>query len=99
VQPLFITVDPERDTPAVLKDYVAAFHPRLVGLTGTPEQIAGIGKSFGIYYAKEPSPGGGYVMNHSRLAFLLGPKGEPIALLPHDEGAEAIAAELGRWVT
>jgi protein SCO1/2 len=99
VQPLFITVDPERDTPAVLRDYVAAFHPRLVGLTGTPQQIAAVGKNFGIYYAREPTPGGGYVMNHSRLAFLLGPKGEPIALLPHDEGAEAIAAELGRWVT
>src|SRR5688572_27874630 len=87
VQPLFITVDPERDTPTVLKTYAAAFHPRLVGLTGTPEQIAAIGKGFVHYYAIEPSLGGGYVMNHSRLIFLLGPKGEPIALLPHERGA------------
>jgi protein SCO1/2 len=98
VQPLFVTVDPERDTPAVLKEFTAAFHPRLVGLTGTPEQIAKVGKSFGIYYAKEPAANGGYVMNHSRLAFLFGPEGEPIALLPQDEGADAIAAELDRWV-
>ena len=98
IQPLFITVDPERDTPAVLKDYVAAFHPRLVGLTGSPKQIAELGKDFGIYYAKEPQAGGGYVMNHSRIAFLLGPKGQPIAILPHDQGAEAVAAELDRWV-
>jgi len=98
VQPLFITVDPERDTPAILKPYVAAFHPRPLGLTGTPEEIAGVGKSVGSYYAREPSAGGGYTMNHSRLAFLFGPKGEPIALLPHEQGAEAIAAELDRWI-
>jgi len=99
VQPIFITIDPERDTPAVLKQYVAAFHPRLIGLTGTPQQIARVAKSFGVYYAKMPSGGaGGYAMNHSRQALLFGPKGEPITLLPQEKGAEAIAAELDRWV-
>ena len=53
VAPIFVSVDPERDTPAVLKDYVAAFHPRLVGLTGTPQQIADMAKRYGVYYAKE----------------------------------------------
>src|SRR3546814_8462312 len=53
VQPIFISVDPERDTPPVLKEYVAAFHPRLVGLTGTPEEIADVAKRYGVYYMKE----------------------------------------------
>ena len=99
VQPIFISVDPERDTPAVLKEYVAAFHPRLVGLTGTPAEIADVAKRYGVYYMKEQQPGAsGYLMNHSRTATLFGPKGEPIALVPQDEGADAVAAELKRWV-
>ena len=98
IQPLFITVDPERDTPAVLKDYVAAFHPRLVGLTGSPQQIADAAKRYAVYYAKEPTPDGSYTMNHSRILFLMGPDGAPIAMLPHEGGADAIVAELKRWV-
>jgi len=99
VQPLFITIDPERDTPAVLAQYVAAFHPRLIGLTGTPQEIEGVARKYAIFYSKQPSEGAsGYVMNHSRIAYLFGPKGEPIAILPHEEKAEAIAAELDRWV-
>jgi len=99
IQPLFITVDPERDTPAVLAPFVAAFHPRLIGLTGTPREIEAVAKEYAIFYAKQPSDGAsGYVMNHSRVVYLLGPTGEPIALLPHEHGAEAIAAELDRWV-
>ncbi len=99
VVPIFVSVDPERDSPAVLKEYVAAFHPRLVGLTGTPQQVADMVKSYGAYGAKEaPKPDGGYNVNHSRVAELIGPDGKPIALLPWDKGAEAVAAELERWV-
>ena len=98
VQPLFVTIDPERDTPAVLKDYVASFHPRLIGLTGTPEQIADAARKYAVYYSKDPQPNGGYMMNHLRAIFLMGPQGEPIALLPHDQNADVIAAELRRWV-
>jgi protein SCO1 len=99
VVPIFVSVDPERDSPAVLKDYVAAFHPRLVGLTGTPRQLADMARRYGAYYGKEPpGPGGGYNVNHSRIAELIGPGGAPIALLPYDKGAEAVAAELDRWV-
>lgn len=99
VTPIFVSVDPERDTPAILKDYVAAFHPRLVGLTGTPGQLADMAKRYGAYYGKEPAgPGGGYNVNHSRVAELIGPDGKPIALLPYEQGAEAVAAELDRWV-
>ncbi len=99
VAPIFVSVDPERDTPAVLKEYVAAFHPRLVGLTGTPRQVADMVKRYGAYGAKEPpAAGGGYNVNHSRLAELIGPDGKPIALLPYEKGAEAVEAELERWV-
>ncbi|WP_324748938.1 SCO family protein [Sphingomonas sp. LY54] len=99
VQPIFISVDPERDTPPVVKEFVSAFHPRLVGLTGTPEQIAEVAKRYGIYYIKEQSEGAsGYLVNHSRNTVLFGPKGEPIAIVPHDQGPETVAAELKRWV-
>ena len=99
VTPIFVSVDPERDSPAVIKDYVASFHPRLVGLTGTPAQLAAMTKRYGAYHDKEaPLPGQGYNVNHSRLAELFGPDGEPIALLPYEKGADAVAAELDRWV-
>jgi len=99
LQPIFISVDPERDTPQVLKQYVAAFHPRLIGLTGSKEQIADVEKKFGVYSQREEKPGATeYEVNHSRIALLFGPRGEPIAILPHDEGADAIAAEIKRWV-
>ena len=99
VTPIFVSVDPERDTPAVLKEYVAAFHPRLVGLTGAPGQVAEAIKRYGAYGAKEePAPAGGYNVDHSRLAELIGPDGLPIALLPYEKGAEAVASELERWV-
>ena len=99
VAPLFVSVDPERDTPAVLKEYVAAFHPRLVGLTGTPQQVAETIKRYGAYGMKgDETPGGGYNVDHIRVAELIGPDGKPIALLPYDKGAEAVAAELDRWV-
>jgi protein SCO1/2 len=99
IQPIFVTVDPKRDTPAVLKQYVAAFHPRLIGLTGSAGEIARVAKAYGVYYTKrEADAGGSYVMDHSRVALLFGPGGAPIAILPHEKGADAIAAELKRWV-
>ena len=98
VQPIFITVDPERDTPARLKEYAAAFHPRIVALTGTPQQIADAAKSYAIYYSKTPADNGEYGMDHLRVIFLMAPDGKPIAMLPHDKDAKAIAAELERWV-
>jgi protein SCO1 len=99
VQPLFITVDPERDTPAVLRQYVASFHPRLKGLTGSPAEIAAAAREYLASYRKGPiQPGGGYAMGHSRQMLLMGPKGEPIALLPADEGVEATLHALEQWV-
>jgi protein SCO1 len=100
IAPIFVSVDPERDKPAVLKQYVTAFHPKLTGLTGTPEQIAQTSKAYAIIYSKAGEPGASeYLMDHSRLAYLFGPDGKPIALVPHDGTPEQIAAELKRWVT
>jgi len=107
VQPLFITVDPQRDTPAVLKQFVTAFHPRLIGLTGSEDQIAAAAKSFAVYYQKmEGSSPDAYLMSHSQTPFLMGPDGKPLALMPADtpntevnEGdPKLVVAELAKWV-
>jgi protein SCO1 len=108
VQPVFISLDPERDTPAVLKTYVAAFHPRLIGLTGTPDEIAKVAKDFVVIYNKEkPQGDSGYLVSHSRTPYLFGPDGQPVALVPvddpgtadQDEGApDKVLAFLGKWV-
>jgi protein SCO1/2 len=99
IQPLFITVDPARDTPAVVKEFTDAFHPRLIGLTGSPEQIEKVSSAYGIYSQKgnETAPGV-YLVDHSRQATLYGPTGEPIALIPEQGTPDVIAAELRRWV-
>ncbi|MEG3163721.1 SCO family protein [Sphingomonas sp. PB2P19] len=99
IVPIFVTVDPVRDTPAVLKSFVSAFHPRMVGLTGTSQQIDAVKKAYAIFAEKgAASPGGGYLVNHSRQAYLMDPDGKPIALLPQDQGPQAVADELRRWV-
>ncbi|APZ99909.1 SCO family protein [Sphingopyxis sp. QXT-31] len=107
VQPIFITVDPARDTPAALKPFVARYHPRLLGLTGTPEQIAEVAKAFVVTYHKvDGSAPDRYLMAHSQLAFLMDPAGKPLVLLPLDdpstdidEGApDKVAADLQKWV-
>jgi protein SCO1/2 len=100
IVPIFITVDPERDTPKVVGEFAAAFSPDIIGLTGTPEQIAATAKTFKVFYAKgEAVPGGGYLVDHSNIVYLFGPEGEPLATLPVDKGADAVAAELDKWVS
>jgi protein SCO1/2 len=98
VQPIFITIDPERDTPAVVGQWTAAFSPRLMGLTGTPAQVAAAAKAFAAYYSKGEKTAGGYLMDHSRTAFLMDPDGKPIAILPVDKSGPAVAADLEKWV-
>jgi protein SCO1/2 len=100
IQPVFVTVDPERDTPAVLRQYVAAFSRRFIGLTGTPDQIAAVAKQYAIFYQKMPTPDvpGGYLMNHLREALLFGPDGKPIALLPVETDKDKVVAEIEKWV-
>jgi protein SCO1/2 len=99
IQPIFITVDPARDTPAVLKQFVRAFHPKLIGLTGSEAEIAAVAKEYAIYYKKQETPAGasGYLMDHSRQAMLFGPEGQPLALITQDKGADAVVADIERW--
>lgn len=99
VQPIFITIDPERDTPARVGEFAAAFSPRLLGLTGTRQQVDQAAKAFAAYYARgKTQPGGGYLMDHSRVAYLMDKDGKPIAMLPVDKTDKAVAAELAKWV-
>ena len=99
IQPIFITVDPERDTPEVVDEFTHAFSDRIIGLTGTPEQVRAAADTFRVYYSKgEETANGGYLVNHSNIVYLFGPSGEPLATLPADEGADAISEELAKWV-
>lgn len=99
VQPIFITVDPARDTPAVLKKYAAAFHPRLIGLTGSEQQIDAVKKTYGISSsAQEGADPKNYLVDHARVTTLYGPEGQPIAFMPADEGVDAVEKALDRWV-
>lgn len=99
IVPIFVSVDPARDTPAVLKAFVGAFHPRMVGLTGSPEAIEAVAKEFAVFYQKQDATsGGGYMVDHSRVAYLMDPQGKPLALLPEEKSGQAVAAEARRWV-
>jgi protein SCO1/2 len=100
VQPIFITVDPARDTPDVLRRFVANFHPRLIGLTGSEAEIAATARTFHISRTL-PEPTArprDYLVDHSQITVLYGAQGEPIAIVPTDQGAGAVAQELDRWV-
>jgi protein SCO1/2 len=100
VVPVFITTDPARDTPEVLKEFAARFHSRTLALTGTPDEIGRVSSAFGVYASRrETAPGAdNYLVDHNRMAVLYGPQGEPIVILPHDRGPGAIAETLDRWV-
>jgi protein SCO1/2 len=95
---LFITVDPERDTPAMLKEYVASFHPRIIGLTGTPEEIAAVEKVYRVYAKKVPLDGGGYTMDHSAVVYLMDKNGRFVAPFNLKRAAETAAADLRRYL-
>jgi cytochrome oxidase Cu insertion factor (SCO1/SenC/PrrC family) len=83
VQPIFITVDPERDTVEHLAEYVAAFHPRLLGLTGAPDEIRKVATAYKAYYVKaEISRGKDYVIDHTAFIYLVGRDGRYLGFLP-----------------
>ena len=98
VVPIFVTVDPARDTPAVLRQFTAAFSPRMVGLTGSPQAVAQAEKAYAVYASKGLASPGGYLVNHSRQTYLMDPNNKPVALIPADEGPTAVADALARWV-
>lgn len=97
IQPLFISVDPERDTPQILRDYVAYFHPSIVGLTGSPELIARTAANFRVSYEKVLVPGmppDQYQMDHSAGVFLLAPDGRFLVKFAHGMPAKDMAARI-----
>ncbi|HLO78829.1 MAG TPA: SCO family protein [Magnetospirillum sp.] len=95
IVPILITVDPQRDTPAVLKEYVAAFHPAMVGLGGSVEQVAAAAKAFKVFAAR--AKGGddtSYTVDHSSILYLMGPDGRFVAGFSHGTSADDLAAAL-----
>ena len=94
VRPVFITVDPERDTPEVLKAYVTAFDAPILALTGTPDEIAQAAKGYRVYYAKHPEAGGDYSMDHSSVIYVMDPEGRFTASFTHQSAPEEIAERL-----
>jgi len=96
VVPVFVSIDPARDTPAVLKQFVAAFHPRMVGLTGSAAEIARVAKAYGVFFARGKGTEDGYLMEHSRQIYLMDPAGKPLALLP-EAPPQALADEIAKW--
>ena len=101
LQPLFITVDPGRDTPEVVRQYAAAFSPRLQGLTGTVEQVAQVAKEYRVYYAPHktgPAPGD-YTMDHSSILYVMDPAGQFLGVIRADEGPDALAADLKKFLS
>ena len=88
---VFITVDPERDTPEVMKDYLSSFDSRLSGLTGDPAAVAAVAKAYRVYFKKVPLDGGGYTMDHTALVYLMDKEGRfvaPFSLKRRPEEAE-----------
>jgi protein SCO1/2 len=98
IVPVLISVDPERDTPEYLKRYVEYFHPRMVGLTGTPEQVRAAANAYRVYYAKAPgeqaADDGAYLVDHSGFTYLMGPDGKFVKFYRHDMDPEAMAESL-----
>lgn len=95
---LFVTVDPERDTPAVLKDYLSSFGPQVRGLTGDREAINAAEKSFRVYARKVPLDGGDYTMDHSAVVYLMSKEGKFVAPFNLKRRPEDAAAELRRYL-
>lgn len=106
VQPLFITVDPERDTPEAMADYVSHFHPTLIGLTGTPEQIATAAENYYARYNKMSSLTEGeeneddddYFMGHTSSTYLIGPKGRDLHVFNYGDPPEVIAERVQHFI-
>ncbi len=99
VRPVFITVDPERDTASAMKDYVAAFDAPIVALTGSDAAIAQAAKEYRVYYAKHSEAGGEYSMDHSSIIYVMDPKGRFTASFTGEDPPEQIAARLKKLLT
>jgi protein SCO1 len=98
VRPVFITVDPARDTSAVLKEYVKSFDAPILALTGSPEAIAQAAHGYRVYYAKHESSGGDYEMDHSSIIYVMDPQGRFAATLTHQNSPKDITEQLKKLI-
>ena len=97
VRALFITVDPERDTPKVLKDYLSSFDPRVIGVTGDEASIAAVIKAYRVYAKKVPQDGGGYTMDHTAIVYLMGKDGRFVTPFNMKRRPNEAAEDLKRY--
>ncbi len=99
VQPIFVSIDPDRDTVAQMKSYVEAVDPRLIGLTGSAAQVATAAKAYRVFYRKVTPPGmSDYLMDHTSLIYLMGPDGKYLDHFSHETPADKIAERLRRRI-
>jgi protein SCO1/2 len=96
---VFITIDPARDTPAVLKSYADSFDAPIAALTGSEAAVAQAARAYRVYYARHPREDGGYDMDHSAVIYVMDPEGRFTASLTPDSGADAIAARLAKLLS
>jgi cytochrome oxidase Cu insertion factor (SCO1/SenC/PrrC family) len=94
IVPVFISVDPDRDTPAIMQDYVKSFGPEFVGLTGSQQQVGGAEHAYRVYAAKHPTSNGDYDMDHSSIVYVMNPEGQFVTSLSADAKPDAIAQQL-----
>lgn len=101
IQPLFISVDPERDTPAILKSFLENFHPSIIGLTGTAAQVKAAAKAYRVYFARvkeKDAEEDEYLMNHTAGIYLMGPDGKFLTVFSHNSKPENMAARIGKYL-
>ncbi len=98
ISAVFVSVDPERDTPAILKDYLSSFDSRIVGLSGTPEAVAAAAKAYRVFYRKSPGENGEYTMDHSAIVYLMDKQGRFVSAFNLQQPPEAAAKELQRYL-
>ena len=97
---IFISVDPKRDTPERLKEYVDFFHPAIVGVTGAPKNIAEITKRYGVFYAEQKvdTAGGGYVVDHSSDTFIVAPDGQLVGKMAHATPPDKVVVAIRKYL-
>jgi protein SCO1/2 len=98
VRALFITVDPERDTPALMKDYLSSFDPHLAGLTGDPAAVTAVAKAYRVYFKKVPLDQGGYTMDHTAIVYLMDKDGRFVQPFRLKRTIEAATADLRKYL-
>lgn len=98
LQPVFVTVDPDRDTPDKMAEYLKSFSPRFIGLSGTPEEVAAAAKAYRVYYLKieDEKSKETYSMDHSAIFYLMGADGQFITHIPHTTDVDKVVAALDK---